>query len=415
MHILMLCADCYMIDRRVLQQAQTLMQAGHRVTLLSGFECQEDQDYVDDGLDIHRYAYRFEFPVVDYIRSLLPRGDRPTAFAKRAINSLRIRMGVETSFDKFVWRRAKHYRADVVHVHDLDMLRHGLKAAKAWDVPLVFDAHEIYYEEDELDLRTRRWLEQDEKRGLPQVDLFITVNHLIADYYENKYARRPLVLLNAPYRPKPGFDSRSRELLRERAGLGPTAKVALFQGWFSEERNLFNLMKAVKYFPDDAYLALIGYGEFEVQMRELWETLPWRDRIRFLGEVEFDDLLELTAGADVGVIPYLPTCLNSILCSPNKFFEFTNAGVPFVSHRLPFFEEVGGKHGIVLTGDFTSPEGFALPLVTLLRNDALRNQMHDNAVKASEELCWQVEGEKLLAAYEPVLAKARVHAGHGQG
>lgn len=149
-------------------------------------------------------------------------------------------------------------------------------------------------------------------------------------------------------------------------------------------------------------------------MTRLAASLPWGRRVRFLGRVESDDILELTAGADVGVIPYLPTCLNSQLCSPNKFFEFTNAGVPFVSHHLPFMQQLGGQHGIVLTGDFTTPEGMAQPIVRLLTDDELRAGMRGACLKARAELNWQVEGRKLLAAYQPVLAGARQRASRPQ-
>lgn len=414
MHILMLCPDCYMIDRRVTQQARTLVEAGHKVTLLSGFECERESHYQQDGVDIHRYFYQDRSAVVAGVRALAPKGFRPPAWARNLFHRFRRIFEGGDPFGRFVLQRARQFPADVVHVHDLALLRHGLELAQQWETPLVFDAHEIYYEEDGITGYQRRRLQRDERRAMDRLDLFITVNDLIADYYEAKYHRRPLVLLNAPYLPPEGFDRHSRQTLRQRAGLEPGAKIALFQGWFSHERNLLNLIRAVEFFPPDAYLVFIGYGEFEEQMTRLAASLPWGRRVRFLGRVESDDILELTAGADVGVIPYLPTCLNSQLCSPNKFFEFTNAGVPFVSHHLPFMQQLGGQHGIVLTGDFTTPEGMAQPIVRLLTDDELRAGMRGACLKARAELNWQVEGRKLLAAYQPVLAGARQRASRPQ-
>ena len=41
-----------------------------------------------------------------------------------------------------------------------------------------------------------------------------------------------------------------------------------------------------------------------------------------LDAVDQRQLLEFTASADIGIIPYPPIDLNSRLCTPNKLFEF---------------------------------------------------------------------------------------------
>ena len=49
MKILMVTADHLMIDRRILQEAATLIAQGYEVTLLAGFECPKTEAYVQDG------------------------------------------------------------------------------------------------------------------------------------------------------------------------------------------------------------------------------------------------------------------------------------------------------------------------------------------------------------------------------
>src|SRR5207244_11688863 len=62
--------------------------------------------------------------------------------------------------------------------------------------------------------------------------------------------------------------------------------------------------------PGGAYLVMIGYGAHEPELRTILDGTTWGDKVRFLGRVEPDMMLPLTAGADVGVIPYLPIDLN---------------------------------------------------------------------------------------------------------
>ena len=66
----MLSPDCYMIDRRILQEARSLLGQGYRVTLLSGFESPREEHYVQDGIEIHRYQYDWDD---ERIKQLRPR------------------------------------------------------------------------------------------------------------------------------------------------------------------------------------------------------------------------------------------------------------------------------------------------------------------------------------------------------
>jgi hypothetical protein len=50
--------------------------------------------------------------------------------------------------------------------------------------------------------------------------------------------------------------------------------------------------------------------------------------------------LAVTAGADVGVIPYRNVGLNNFFTSPNKLFEYCAAGVPVAASRFPELSKV---------------------------------------------------------------------------
>ena len=71
-HVLMLAPDCYMIDRRILQEARALTRSGYRVTLLSGFECPREEHYLQDGIAIHRYTYDWDDERLKKLRACLP-------------------------------------------------------------------------------------------------------------------------------------------------------------------------------------------------------------------------------------------------------------------------------------------------------------------------------------------------------
>jgi glycosyltransferase involved in cell wall biosynthesis len=92
------------------------------------------------------------------------------------------------------------------------------------------------------------------------------------------------------------------------------------------------------------------------------------------------------------------------LCSPNKFFEYLQVGVPVVAHDLPFFRKMGQTHGVVTVGDLSTAESMGSVLNALLADDTRLQEMRDACQKASLTLTWEVEVQKLLDAYAQVAA-----------
>ena len=402
MRVLMMVPDCQMIDRRVLQQARTLVETGHEVVLLAGFECAKAEEYDDHGVHVVRSQFDWDDTRLQRIRAKLPDNDRLKALVNKLWMKVLVRGLSIKPYDTFVLAQARRFPAEVVHIHDLPLLKHGVILSRERGAALVFDAHEIYYEQECLPPRVQRRLRREERRGVPETSLFITVNEAIAQYYERLYGKKPMVLLNCADRPPPGFDKSSRQELRAMAGLGPDAFVVLYQGWISAERNLTTLVRSAEYFPPGVSLVLIGYGAHETDLRALLDGKPWAEKVRFLGRVEPDQILPLTAGADLGVIPYLPIDLNHELCSPNKFFEYAQSGVPVVAHDLVFFRGMKEKYGVVEVGDLSTPKGMADAIKALALNAEKLREMRAACYLAAEELNWEVEGKKLASAYRKI-------------
>ncbi len=400
--ILMLAPDNYMIDRRILQEARSLIGRGYRVILLSGFECAEEQHYIADGVEVHRYAYDWDDERLKKIRSRLPQNERLIRWVNLFFMRVVKHLLWVSPFDAFVVARARQFPSDVVHVHDLPCLKYGVSVSEEWGVPLVFDTHEIYPEQESLSPRQQGQLRRQERRFLPRTQLFVTINEAVADWYQQKYGRRPLVLMNCADRLDAARLAEGRERLRAAVDLPTSSRVLLYQGWMSAERNLNTLVRATALLPEDIYLVLIGYGAHEPVLRTLCDDQPWRDRVRFLGRIEPDEILMYTAGADVGVIPYLPVDLNHYLCSPNKFFEYLQVGVPVVAHDLPFFREMAETHGVVTVGDLSTVESMGAVLNALFADGARLDEMRRSCQKASLILTWEVEVQKLLDAYVQV-------------
>ena len=389
LRVLMITPDHLMIDRRILQEAQTLRQAGYEVEILAGFECSDPLTYEHEGVRIKRLKFEAAGSRRSPLRAVLLR------IAWRAIALITGR----TRFEEFVLRQIMGSGYDILHCHDFPLLAVAVEAKRRRPTPLVYDAHELYHAQTQLSARTQRRYRRQERRLVRHADLVITVNPFIARIMADDYGcAAPRVLLNAAPLSVRG-DPRSG--LRELLHLGPRDRIVLYQGWMSPERGIDCLVRAARHFPAHIRLVLIGYGAHETALRQLSAEQGTNDgRVIFLGRVASEDLAPLTRSADLGLIPYYGIDLNNYYSSPNKLFEYAIAGLPFVSNDLPFLRSIIDQYGFGVAADLSRPEAAAAAILSIVEDAIKLHALKAMAEKAGEALNWENEGKKLVALYE---------------
>lgn len=399
MKVLMLTPDSRMIDRRILQEARVLRDAGHTITLLAGFDCERDEHYDLDGIDVHRFGAATS----QGTPPAAPSGGRLARFP--ALHALvnrvwltALRLTVElTPQERVMANHGARFPADVVHCHDLPALPAGAWLARRWQVPLVFDAHEIYHAQASLPAVLRARLRRDEHALFPQCAAVITVNEFIAAELQRMHGGPVPTVIHNSVEPPPEAAVLARAG-RLRARLGGEGPILLFQGWLSGERNLDTLVRALPLVAPPARLAIVGYGEHEPALRRLADETGVADRVHFLGAIPSDELLAYTIDADVGLIPYLPIDLNHRLCSPNKFFEFVASGVPVLAHDLPFFACMAERHGVVRCTNMGDPASVAATVTAMLAPDEQAG-LRACCLAARDALAWANDAQTLREVY----------------
>lgn len=382
------------VTRRILQEARALREAGYDVRILTRSGDERDRRGEVERIPTEWIAVRGRDPRFGWLYRLagVERGAQAAAL-----------WSVLSGRHTFTLRavgRAIAAKADVYHAHDLNNLEVAYKAAGKVGARLVYDAHEMFPEMANrwVRLKRRSW-RRLEARLMPQADLNITVNDLIAEEMSKRYGvKPPLVVLNCPD-PPPGFDPTARyNLIRERLGLPPERPVVLYQGWMSEGRGLENLVRAAPMLANDAVVVFMGYGEYESYLKKLAEETSG-GRVRFLPAVPQRELLAYCASADVGVIPYQAIDLNNYYTSPNKLFDFIQAALPIVASDLPFLRRVivDDKLGVVARLD--APEEYVQAINSVLfREDGA--EFKENLRRVAPRYTWEEQGRKLVQAYE---------------
>lgn len=383
------------VTRRILQEARTLTNAGWGVRIITRSADEKDHAGTVDGLPVEWVAVtgrdrRFRWL---YRLAGMERGSQAAAL-----------WSVLTGKHTFTMRatgRALAAKGHIYHAHDLNNLHVAYTASRRLGAKLVYDAHELFPEMGNRWVRLKRgsW-RRLEKKLLPQADLAITVNELIAEEMSKRYnVPPPLVVLNCPD-PPPGFDVGARyNRIREQLSLPTESKIVLYQGWMSEGRGLENLVRSARLLVEGAVVVFMGYGEYEGALREMAGAEP-DGRIHFIPAVPQRDLLAYCASADVGVIPYQAVDLNNYYTSPNKLFDFIQAGLPIVASDLPYLRKVVVGEGVGVVAKLDSPRAYASSINPVLRDAEQVEEMRGNLRRAAPSYTWAAQGRKLAAAYE---------------
>lgn len=129
-----------------------------------------------------------------------------------------------------------------------------------------------------------------------------------------------------------------------------------------------------------------------------------RPNIISIPPAPYEELAEWTSGADLGIIPYELTSLNHLYCTPNKLWEFPNAGVPFIASGFDEMKKMINKYGtgILLPKNFKSED--ISNIINSINVDQI-NRMKKNCYEFNKVENWGKYEPKLLSIYNNIKLK----------
>ena len=387
------------IDRRILLQADSLQAAGWQVTIVGlpqpGVRDDPRVARARDGGPNPMAWERLVLRVYRGLRSVLGAG--PLLTWLRSIG-WRYFLDQEKFFVRLYAQEVAQYPADVVVAHDLPMLPVAMHAARTHGAKVVYDSHELFAEQEFSTLEKGRWRAMEAK-FISRCDLVTTVNPSIARELQARYGLdRVGVIYNAERcGPLPARERRFHTAF----GLPPASRVLLFQGGFSVGRQLEHLVAAMASVrTPDVHLVLLGDGQLRQPLQQQLAAAGLLGRVHLHPAVPQSELLAWTAAADAGVIPYQPTCLNNLYCTPNKLFEFIAAGLPILASDLPEIRAIVSGHGIGQLADLSSTDTIARAIDEFFADPARLEAWRGAVMRARKLLNWDVEGAKVVQLYE---------------
>ncbi|GER86352.1 hypothetical protein KDW_05140 [Dictyobacter vulcani] len=298
-------------------------------------------------------------------------------------------------------------RADIYHAGDLTALPACYIAAKLRRKPVILDFYECPIPAPETDIVFWRWLGWlmviSLGAVLPHCEGVIAVSPLIAREFQQRYHLSEVLVLRNILEYCTVAKS---DLLRQSLGLSSETRIALYQGGIFANRRLDLLVQAAAFLERDNIIVMMGPSDQKtlVHLQRLISRKGVADRVKIIPPVPYDELLDWTASADIGLIVLDPDYSLSIRLSlPNKLFEYLMAGLPVLSSQLDGVVDIltAYETGRVVTS--LTPTNISTAINRMLRDRDELDRMHKNAHNAAKELCWEKEKQQLIHLYQRIL------------
>ncbi len=288
-------------------------------------------------------------------------------------------------------------RFKLVVANDLDTLLASFTAARIRGKEVVYDSHEFFTEVPELAERPRVrsvWL-AIERRIFPRLRHIITVNDSIANAYAERYVTRPAVVRNIPM---------PRELdtlsTREELGLPADRFILILQGsGINVQRGGEEAVEAMRELPG-CLLLLIGGGDAWSVLERMVKEHGLQDRVRLLGRMPYERMMQYTRNADLGLSLDKDTNLNYRFSLPNKLFDYFRASIPVLVSDLPEVAGIVRKYDAGVVIGRVEPSVIVAEVRALQADGARREALRQNAIFAAASLDGSREQDALKAVFQ---------------
>lgn len=288
-------------------------------------------------------------------------------------------------------------KTDLIVSNDLDTLLASFMAYKLKrKTKITYDTHEYFTEVPELVARpsVKRIWERIEQLIFPKLTHIYTVNNSIAQRYQEKYGKSLEVVRNISPRWEPANIKSKKEL-----GLPEDKKIIILQGaGINVDRGVEEAVLAMQHI-ENALFLIVGDGDILAQLKNIVKEYELEKRVLFKGKVPYQEMMNYTFHADLGLTLDKDTNLNYRFSLPNKVFDYIHTTTPILASSVIEVKTVVEKNNVGRIIDNHDPKHIAEKIQSIIENEALLQQLKENCVEAATIENWENEKNVLRKIY----------------
>lgn len=393
----------YPPDIRIEKEARTLISQGHKIFLLSLEKPGKKEYEVVEGINVIRI-------------------NLPKSFVRKALKIISFSISFESKF----WRKAlekavKEHKINVIHCHDLPLVKTATKVARRLNIPIIADLHENFPEgvkawrNEKISFKMRMYnrmiypypifmYKRFEKSLLKKMDKIITVVDEAKDHYIKDCgisSDKITVVMNTE-------DIKSFEDMEIAKSIVSKYKNSYnlsFVGFLAPHRGIETAIRSMPKILEkipNAKLLLIGgkgYDGYEDKLKNLCKELGVTNNVDFVGWVQFSQVPSYITASDICLIPHNASG-HTHTTIPHKLFQYMIFKKPvIVTDCIPLKRIVEEcKCGVVIQSK--DHNELANGVISLYENKEHAKQLGENGKKAVEQKYnWENAGANLVGLY----------------
>ncbi|MBA3927629.1 glycosyltransferase family 4 protein [Listeria rustica] len=342
------------------------------------------------GYDVTLYAMAGNHVYDDTIPNLCVVTFTPKSIAKRWKTWLQL------------YRIAKHSDAEIIHIHDPELLPLGYLLKRMHRKKMIFDMHEdfpaVLGGKKFGKMRIPRWLlrlvSTAEKKMLQKMNAVIYAEKYYKENYETLTTKQRDIY-NYPF-----LQEATETLKYEKQTLIYAGAIHEIRG-FKEMLAVAKLLKGANY---DFQLLIIGKvpERLKIYAEQFVRNNNLEDEVKLLGRLDLPELMTYYAKSHIGLAILHPEA-NYLRSLPTKVFEYMSVSLPYVLSNFESYERLVEETGSGYVVNPLSPHEIASQIQTLLDDPLTQTELGTNGYKQHvANFNWSIEEQKLGELYDGI-------------
>lgn len=301
----------------------------------------------------------------------------------------------------------KQSRFDAIHLHDLPLVKVGLRLSKKYNIPLICDYHEnrpeimkMYSHVQKFPgkyfISITQWLKYQLKYT-KEVDRLILVTEEAKDYYVSNYNVTPEKVTVLPnYISLKRFRMFSISIIPK--SNSKNSFTATYFGDTGLRRGTQTILESAVLLKGSSIRFLI-IGDSRDQDYLKTKTDEWKlSNVTFTGRISVVEAITLINSSDVGLCPFLRNIHHDTTYA-NKMFQYMALGKPVIVSNCTAQANFVDREGCGLVFEAGNPDDLASKIVSLTVTEAY-NKLSNKAINCvNDKYNWETTGSRLINMY----------------
>lgn len=150
---------------------------------------------------------------------------------------------------------------------------------------------------------------------------------------------------------------------------------------------------------ENAVLYFVGSGDIIEDLKALVKAENLEEKVIFKGRRPYDEMMNYTYHADLGLTLDKDTNLNYKFSLPNKVFDYIHTTTPILASNVIEVAHIVKSYEVGDVIENHDPVHIAKKINTILNDAEYHQRLKANCVQTAQVLNWEKESDKLKEIY----------------